>query len=110
MTPDPNGLPSREALAPHAKPRLARSLLDVATSLAPYLALSVLMYYVALNVSPWLALILAIPTAGFLVRTFNVFHDCAHGSLLPSKRANLFLGAVLGVFVLAPFRRWRHDH
>jgi omega-6 fatty acid desaturase (delta-12 desaturase) len=44
------------------------------------------------------------------VRTFVVFHDCAHGSLLPSKRANRYVGRILGLFVLAPFSRWRHDH
>ncbi len=39
-----------------------------------------------------------------------MFHDCAHGSLLPSRRANAVLGSVLGLLVLSPFRRWRHDH
>ena len=66
--------------------------------------------YLALDVSYLLTLALVIPAAGFLVRTFVVFHDCAHGSLLPSKRANGYVGRVLGLFVLAPFGRWRHDH
>ncbi len=99
----------KQTLAPYAEPRLGRSLLDLATSVVPYLAISVAMYY-ALRVSPLLALILAVPAGGFLVRTFIVFHDCAHGSLLPSKRANAWVGAVMGMFVLVPFRRWRHDH
>jgi omega-6 fatty acid desaturase (delta-12 desaturase) len=66
--------------------------------------------YLALDVSYLLALAMALPAAGFLVRTFVVFHDCAHGSHLPSKRANQFVGRLLGLFVLAPFQRWRHDH
>jgi omega-6 fatty acid desaturase (delta-12 desaturase) len=99
----------KDALAPYAQPRLRRSLLDVATSVVPYLALSVLIY-LSIAVSPLLALALAIPASGFLVRTFILFHDCTHGSLMPSKRANAWLGAVLGLMVLAPFRRWRHDH
>jgi omega-6 fatty acid desaturase (delta-12 desaturase) len=41
---------------------------------------------------------------------FVVFHDCAHGSLLPTRRANTVLGTVLGLLVLSPFHRWRHDH
>jgi omega-6 fatty acid desaturase (delta-12 desaturase) len=57
-----------------------------------------------------LILVLSVPTAGVLVRTFILFHDCTHGSLLPSKRANAYLGMVLGLFVMSPFRRWRHDH
>jgi len=40
-------------------------------------------------------------------RTFILFHDCSHGSLLPSKRANAWLGMVLGLFVYSPFLRWR---
>src|SRR5450755_2661771 len=66
--------------------------------------------YVALDVSYLLTLALAIPAAGFLVRTFIVFHDCAHGSFLPSKRANALLGATLGVLVFTPFAVWRREH
>ena len=75
-----------QVLAPYAQPRLGRSLFDVATSVVPYLALSVLMYLL-LGVSDLLVLALAVPTAGFLVRTFVMFHDCTHGSLMASKRA-----------------------
>ncbi len=84
-------------------------MLDIITSVVPYLALSVLMYF-ALDISYLLVLVLVLPAAGFLVRTFVVFHDCAHGSLLPSKRANRYLGRFLGLFVMSPFQRWRHDH
>ncbi len=107
MTPNPS--PEREVLTPFAVPSLRRGLLSVATSALPYVALSVAMY-LTLSVSHVLTLVLAIPAAGFLVRVFVVFHDCAHGSLLPSKRANNVVGSVLGLFVLSPFRRWRHDH
>jgi omega-6 fatty acid desaturase (delta-12 desaturase) len=107
--PQPSGAFWLEALAPYARPRLGRSLLDLATSVVPYLALSVLMY-LSLSVSYLLTLALAIPTAGFLVRTFILFHDCSHGSLLASKRANMWLGTVLGLLVYSPFLRWRHDH
>ena len=99
----------RAALAPLAKPRLGRSLLDLATSVVPYLALLVLTYF-ALQVSVLAALALAIPTAGFLLRTYIIFHDCAHGSFLPSKRANAWLGRVLGLLVYSPYQSWRHSH
>jgi len=99
----------REDLAPYARPRVARSMLDLATSVVPYLALSVAMYF-ALDVSYLLTLALAIPAAGFLLRTYIMFHDCAHGSFLPSKRANQWLGVVLGLLVYAPFMSWRHSH
>jgi len=99
----------QRTLAPYAKPRIGRSLLDLATAVLPYLALSLLMYRL-LDVSYLLVLLVAIPASGFLVRTFILFHDCSHGSFLPSKRANIWLGTVLGLLVYSPFLRWRHDH
>jgi len=109
MPPGPNRLPCREMLAPFAVACLRRGLLAVATSVVPYVALCFVMYR-TLGVSPVLTVVLAIPAAGFLVRVFVVFHGCAHGSLLPSRHANAVLGTVLGLLVLSPFRRWRHDH
>jgi omega-6 fatty acid desaturase (delta-12 desaturase) len=97
------------ALGQYAQPRLGRSLLELATSVVPYLALSVLMY-LALGVSHLVVLALSVPAAGFLVRTFIVFHDCSHGSLFKRKRTNALVGAFAGLLVLSPFRRWRHDH
>ena len=91
----------RDALAPYAQPHLGRSLLDIATSVLPYLVLSVSMY-LALQVSYLLVLALAVPAAGFLLRTFIIFHDCTHGSFWPSRRANAWLGAVCGVLVFTP--------
>jgi omega-6 fatty acid desaturase (delta-12 desaturase) len=99
----------RDALAPYERPRLGRSLLDIATSLVPYVALWAAMY-LALDVSYWLVLILSVPAAGFLLRTFIIFHDCAHGAFLPSKRANTLLGRVLGIVLFSPFQSWRQSH
>jgi acyl-lipid omega-6 desaturase (Delta-12 desaturase) len=99
----------REALAPYARPRLGRSLLDIATSVVPYVALSALMY-LSLGASYLFTLALAIPAAGFLVRTFVVFHDCTHGSFLPSRRANQWLGTALGLLTFSTFACWRHAH
>ena len=105
----PEGAFWRETLAPYAQAHLGRSLLDLLTSVVPYLGLSYLMY-LSLETSYLLTLLIAVPASGFLVRTFILFHDCSHGSFLPSKRANMWLGTVLGLFVYSPFLRWRHDH
>ena len=99
----------REGLAPYVRPDVARSLLDIATSVLPYVAFSALMY-LALDVSYLLTLGMAIPAAGFLLRTYMVFHDCAHGSFLPSKRANAWLGVATGLLVYEAFHSWRHSH
>src|SRR3712207_5979883 len=103
------GVHWKEALAPYARPHMGRSLLDVLTSVVPYVGLSVVMYLL-LDVSYWLTLLVAVPTAGFLLRTYILFHDCTHGSFLPSKRANTWLGRTLGVIVFSPFASWKHNH
>jgi omega-6 fatty acid desaturase (delta-12 desaturase) len=100
---------ARAALAPYAQPRLYRSLVDVLTSVFAYLGLSVLMYE-SLQASYAITLALSIVAAGFLVRTFVVFHDCTHGSFLPGKRANAIVGTVLGLFTFSSFAVWRHAH
>jgi acyl-lipid omega-6 desaturase (Delta-12 desaturase) len=99
----------RRHLAPYAEADTARALLCLATSVVPYLVLSVAMWRL-LAVSDLLVLALAVPAAAFLVRTFIVFHDCSHGSFLRSKRGNAWLGTSLGLLLYAPFLRWRHDH
>jgi acyl-lipid omega-6 desaturase (Delta-12 desaturase) len=99
----------RSALAAHMTPRAWPALFDVATSVVAYLVLVAAMF-VATSVSYLLVLVLAVPAAGFLIRTFIVFHDCAHGSFVHSKRTNATLGAVRGVMLFTPFAWWRHKH
>ena len=98
-----------EALAPYARPSVPRSIAGLFTSVVPYFGLLVAMYF-SLRVSYLLTLAISVFAAGFLLRTYIVFHDCSHGSYLPSKRANIWLGSVLGVLVYAPFHNWRHNH
>lgn len=99
----------RAALAAYTQPRLLRSVIDVITSVVAYLAVSVAMYE-SLQVSYWVTLALSVLAAGFLVRTFVIFHDCTHGSFLPNKRANAMLGTALGLFTFSSFATWRHAH
>jgi len=113
---DPASTPSRlepsfwrETLAPYATPDVRRALLDVATSIVPYLVLTALMYR-SLRVSTLLAVALSLAAAAFLVRTFIVFHDCSHGSFLPWRRANVWIGVTCGLLVYSPFHSWRHEH
>jgi acyl-lipid omega-6 desaturase (Delta-12 desaturase) len=98
-----------EALEPYSRPSWPRAALDVATSVVPYLALSAAMVAL-LDVSYWLVLALALPTAGFLLRTFILFHDCTHGSFVPSRKWNTRLGVLFGLLVMQPFHTWRHHH
>ena len=106
---DATAVPSAQALAPYAVPDLRRALLDLATSVLPYVALSAAMY-ASLDVSYWLTLAIAVPAAGFLLRTFILFHDCTHGGFVPTRRANTWLGVALGLVVFSPFHAWRYNH
>src|SRR4249920_2518617 len=85
----------RADLGQYARSDLGKSLRSLATSLLPFLVLWAAMFAMY-SVSYWLVLLLAIPAAGFLVRTYIMFHDCVHGSLMPTRRANAWLGAALG--------------
>jgi len=93
----------------YAFPDTWRSVWQIANSLIPFMAGWYLMYR-SLEIGYWLTLILAVPTAGFMVRLFIIFHDCCHGSFFKTKTANDRLGLVLGVFVLTPFYQWKHSH
>lgn len=105
----PEGRPRQSAVAPFARADTRRAFLDVITSVVPYLALVAAMLLLV-DTSYVAALVLAVPTAGFLTRTFLVMHDCAHGAFLPSRRANQWLGVFTGIITLQAFACWRHDH
>jgi omega-6 fatty acid desaturase (delta-12 desaturase) len=99
----------QKVLARYAVPRRGRAASNLVTSVIAYLAL-IGAACAALSVTPWLSAALSVVAGGFLLRTFIVFHDCAHGSFLPSKRVNGLLGAALGVLVYTPFAVWRREH
>lgn len=56
------------------------------------------------------ALLLALPVAGFLVRLFIIQHDCGHGSFFRGRRANDLLGRLISIFTLTPYSYWRRSH
>ena len=93
----------------YAYPETWRSLWQVFNSVFPFFVGWYLMYR-SLEVGYWLTLLLAVPTAGFMMRCFIIFHDCCHGSFFRSIKANDRLGLVIGVLVLTPFYEWRHTH
>ncbi len=93
----------------YAMPDTWRSIWQIINSVVPFFALWALMV-LSLRVGYWLTLLLAVPTAGFMVRMFIIFHDCCHGSFFRSQKANAMLGNVLGVLTWTPYQQWKHDH
>lgn len=94
---------------PYQRPVLWRSLWQLANSVIPYGILWYLMY-LSLAVSYWLTAALVVLAAGFLVRTFIIFHDCGHGSFFRSKRANDLVGVLTGLLAFTPYHHWRWEH
>ena len=86
-----------------------RALIELAITAVPFLGLWLAMW-LSLAVGYWLTLLLALPAAGFLVRLFVIQHDCGHGSFFLQRRANDWLGRVIGVLTLTPYGPWRHQH
>jgi acyl-lipid omega-6 desaturase (Delta-12 desaturase) len=99
----------REAIAPYTEPSPWRTALDILTGPVAYLALWPVMV-ATFDDSYWITLAIAVLAAGFLLRTFILFHDCTHGSLFKSRKANLWFGRFCGLLVLHPFAAWRHSH
>jgi omega-6 fatty acid desaturase (delta-12 desaturase) len=88
---------------------VTRSLWQLGSTLT-LLILSLVLMHWSLERNVWLTIALALPTAGLIVRTFIIMHDCAHGSFLPWPRINDAVGFVTGVLTLTPFHQWRRDH
>ncbi len=88
-----------------------KAMWQLANSLLPYLALWYVMIR-SLELQHWYFVtpVLVLPAAAFLVRIFVLFHDCVHGSLFSSSRANGIIGKILGVLVFTSFEDWRFSH
>ncbi|UTD26842.1 fatty acid desaturase [Bradyrhizobium sp. WD16] len=96
-------------LVRYRDPSFARSIVELVITAVPLVLLWILMW-AALGISYWLCLLLAVPAAGFLVRLFMIQHDCGHGAFFRHRRANDWVGRMIGVVTLTPYDFWRHMH
>lgn len=99
----------RKDVAPFEKIDTRASIIQLFNTLAPFF---LLWYgaYASLSISYWLTLLLSVAAAGFLVRTFIIFHDCCHYSFFPNRKANDVLGTILGILTAFPYLQWKHSH
>jgi omega-6 fatty acid desaturase (delta-12 desaturase) len=98
-----------DSVAKYKRSNQLKSIWQIINSLLPFCGLWCLMY-LSLSWSYWLTLLLAVPTAGFLVRIFIIQHDCGHHSFFQSRRANDILGGLCALFTLTPYYLWRRSH
>ncbi|MFD1739806.1 fatty acid desaturase [Bacillus salitolerans] len=99
----------KKEVAPYEKTDTRKSILQIVNTLGPLIILWYLAYE-SLAISYWLTLPLLVLTAGFMVRTFILFHDCCHQSFFKSRKANDILGTITGVLTLVPYQQWKHSH
>lgn len=99
----------RKDVAPFAKAERRKSIMQMVNTLAPLLIAWVAGFYL-LQFSPWLTVACSVVAAGFVVRTFIIFHDCTHGSFFKSKKANDYVGFVTGVLTSFPYEKWKREH
>ena len=111
-----NPAPERERVAhftrmlqPYWGADTGRSVVQLLTSAVPFFVLWYAMLR-SLEVGYWLTLLLALPTAGFMMRLFMIQHDCGHGSFFRSRAARDWVGFCIGVLVLIPYHYWRKTH
>jgi omega-6 fatty acid desaturase (delta-12 desaturase) len=97
-------------LAKYKEPALSRSVWQLINTATPFFAIEFTMHALYHYHHPWIALALAFPAAGFLMRLFIIQHDCGHGSFFKSQKANDILGALIGVVSLTPYSYWRQTH
>lgn len=99
----------QQRLREYREPDARRATWQLVTTIGSYVGAWVAMWF-ALAVSWWLAVPLAVLAGGVMVRVFILFHDCGHGSLFASRRANDFWGVVTGWLTLTPYQQWRTEH
>lgn len=96
-------------LARYRDPSTRRSVFELLVTLVPFLLLWALAW-IALEVSPWLSLAIAVLNGGFLVRIFIIQHDCGHASYFHNRAVSDWLGRGLGVLTLTPYDVWKRTH
>ncbi len=99
----------RKDIAPYTKPSVIASIRQIVNTLGPFLLLWYFAYQ-SLAISYWLTLALAVFAAGFVIRTFIIFHDCCHHSFFHNRRANEIVGTITGILTFTPYEKWRRSH
>ena len=98
------------SLAKFQTPSVRHSVGQLVVTGGAYIGLTALMYYATLHHAAWLALLLTIPAAGFVVRLFIIQHDCGHSAYFRSQRINDVVGLLCSLATFTPYANWRRQH
>ncbi len=94
-----------------AQPEVRTALRQLFTALIPYfLVMALMVQTVRHGHSYALTLALGVVATVLFTRIFICFHDCTHGSFLPSPRWNRNVGYLCGILTFTAFHDWRRSH
>lgn len=99
----------QDILQPYTKRSNAFGVKQLLNTIVPYIALWYL-YIATLGISVFLVIPFSIVMSLFVLRCFVLMHDCGHGSLFSSNRANKVIGYLLGVITGMPQYVWSKHH
>ena len=87
----------RKFVAPFEKADVKASVRQLVNTIPPFILF-------------WLTVALSAVAAGFVIRTFIIFHDCTHGSFFKNKKANAVVGTITGIMTLFAYEKWKREH
>jgi omega-6 fatty acid desaturase (delta-12 desaturase) len=97
--------------AKYATPDNRSALWQLLSTVISYASLLALMVITVQRGFPYpVTLALAVAAAALFARIFIFFHDCTHGSFLPSPRLNRNVGYFCGILTFTAFHDWRRSH
>jgi acyl-lipid omega-6 desaturase (Delta-12 desaturase) len=93
----------------YREPSAARSVFELAITAIPFVLLWAVICLL-LDAGHWVALLLVIPAAGFLLRLFLIQHDCGHGAFFRRRSVNDWVGRIISILTLTPYDSWARSH
>ncbi|WP_298335228.1 fatty acid desaturase [uncultured Erythrobacter sp.] len=98
-----------KSLVAFRTPSVSRSWYELSVTFVPFLVVFAIMMF-AVSAGHYLALLLTPLSGLLLLRMFIIQHDCGHGSFMPGKKKNDWIGRAIGVLTLTPYDCWRRSH
>ncbi|MBB5181476.1 omega-6 fatty acid desaturase (delta-12 desaturase) [Planomicrobium koreense] len=99
----------RKFVAPFEGSDVKASVRQIMNTIPPFI-ISWVLAYLTLDISIWLTVAFSAIAAGFVIRTFIIFHDCTHGSFFKNKKANAVVGTITGIMTLFAYEKWKREH
>ncbi len=96
-----------DLVRPYTEKNDLRAFWEVASTLALFIPLVILLYVYRDHPAMWLG---SIPGALMLVRLFSLGHEAGHAALFRSRRANQWIGRFLALFSFIPYGCWHRMH